>query len=141
MRIGNANGPAVTAVAVDGTDATKLRLTLADRRSPTARRMRPWNTGSSSGTKIRDAAGNDAEGFTGSDALAVSVTPDTTAPMLAGNPAVHGVRLTLTFDEPLDEASVPAASGGFTVTVIRGGNAVPGHTVTGRSRSRARRSR
>ena len=31
VKIGTGNGPAVTAVAVDGTDATKLRLTLADR--------------------------------------------------------------------------------------------------------------
>ena len=83
----------------------------------------------SSGAKIRDAAGNGALAFTGSDAVAVSVTPDTTAPMVTGA-AVDGARLTLTFDEPLDEASVPAAPGGFTVTVTRDGNAVPGHTVT-----------
>ena len=130
VRIGNANGPAVTAVAVDGTDATKLRLTLAsaidDGTQDATLEYRP----PSSGTKVRDAAGNDAEGFTGSDALAVSVTPDTTAPVLAGKPAVNGTRLTLAFDEPLDEGSVPAAPGGFTVTVTRGGNPVSGHTVT-----------
>ena len=45
--------------------------------------------------------------------------------------AVDGARLTLTFDEPLDEASVPAAPGGFTVTVTRVDDAVPGHTVSG----------
>ena len=131
VRIGNANGPAVTAVAVDGTDATKLRLTLAsaidDGTQDATLEYRP----PSSGTKVRDAAGNDAEGFTGSDALAVSVTPDTTAPVLAGKPAVNGTRLTLAFDEPLDEGSVPTAAGGFTVTVTRGGNTVSGHTVTG----------
>ena len=130
VRIGTGNGPVVTAVAVDGTDETKLRLTLAsviaDGTQDATLEYRP----PSSGAKIRDAAGNDAERFTGNDALAVSVTPDTTAPMLAGKPAVNGTRLTLAFDEPLDEGSVPAAAGGFTVTVTRDGNAVPGHTVT-----------
>ena len=129
VRIGSGNGPAVTAVAVDGTDATKLRLTLAERiadgtQNATLEYRLP------SGAKVRDAAGNDAEGFTGSDAVAVSVTPDTTAPMVTGA-AVDGARLTLTFDEPLDEASVPAAPGGFTVTVTRVDDAVPGHTVSG----------
>ena len=130
VRIGAGSGPAVTAVAVDGTDAAKLRLTLAstiaDGTQDATLEYRP----PSSGAKIRDAAGNDAERFTGNDALAVSVTPDTTAPKLAGKPVVNGTRFTLAFDEPLDEGSVPAAAGGFTVTVIRGGNAVSGHTVT-----------
>ena len=130
VKIGTGNGPAVTAVAVDGTDATKLRLTLADRIADGTQNATLEYRPPSSGAKIRDAAGNDAEGFTGSDAVAVSVTPDTTAPMLAAA-AVDGARLTLTFDEPLDEASVPAAPGGFTVTVTRDGNAVPGHTVSG----------
>ena len=130
VKIGTGTGPAVTAVAVDGTDAAKLRLTLAstiaDGTQDATLEYRP----PSSGAKIRDAAGNDAERFTGNDALAVSVTPDTTAPVLAGKPAVNGTRLTLAFDEPLDEGSVPAAPGGFMVTVTRGGDAVPGHTVT-----------
>ena len=130
VKIGTGNGPAVTAVAVDGTDATKLRLTLADRIADGTQNATLEYRPPSSGAKVRDAAGNDAEGFTGSDAVAVSVTPDTTAPMLAAA-AVDGARLTLTFDEPLDEASVPAAPGGFTVTVKRNGNAVPGHTVSG----------
>ena len=129
VKIGTGNGPAVTAVAVDGTDATKLRLTLAERiadgtQNATLEYRLP------SGAKVRDAAGNDAEGFTGSDAVAVSVTPDTTAPMVTAA-AVDGARLRLTFDEPLDEASVPPAPGGFTVTVTRVDDAVPGHTVTG----------
>ena len=130
VRIGTGSGPVVTAVAVDGTDAKKLRLTLdsviADGTQDATLEYRP----PSSGAKIRDAAGNDAERFTGNGALAVSVTPDTTAPKLAGKPAVNGTRFTLAFDEPLDEGSVPAGAGGFTVTVIRGGNAVSGHTVT-----------
>ena len=130
VKIGTGNGPAVTAVAVDGTDATKLRLTLADRIADGTQNATLEYRPPSSGAKVRDAAGNDAEGFTGGDAVAVSVTPDTTAPMLAAA-AVDGARLTLTFDEPLDEASVPAAPGGFTVTVTRDGNAVPGHTVSG----------
>ena len=130
VKIGTGNGPAVTAVAVDGTDATKLRLTLADRIADGTQNATLEYRPPSSGAKVGDAAGNDAEGFAGGDALAVSVTPDTTAPMLAAA-AVDGARLTLTFDEPLDEASVPAAPGGFTVTVTRDGNAVPGHTVSG----------
>ena len=129
VRIGSGNGPAVTAVAVDGTDATKLRLTLDDRIADGTQNV-TLEYRLPSGAKVRDAAGNDAEGFTGSDAVAVSVTPDTTAPMVTGA-AVDGARLTLTFDEPLDEASVPAAPGGFTVTVTRVDDAVPGHTVSG----------
>ena len=130
VKIGTGNGPAVTAVAVDGTDATKLRLTLGDRIADGTQDATLEYRPPSSGAKIRDAAGNGALAFTGSDAVAVSVTPDTTAPMVAGA-AVDGARLTLTFDEPLDEASVPAAPGGFTVTVTRVDDAVPGHTVTG----------
>ena len=130
VRIGSGNGPAVSAVAVDGTDATKLRLTLAERIADGTQNATLEYRPPSSGAKVRDAAGNDAEGFTGSDAVAVSVTPDTEAPMVTGA-AVNGARLRLTFDEPLDETSVPAAPGGFTVTVTRDGNAVPGHTVSG----------
>ena len=130
VKIGTGNGPAVTAVAVDGTDATKLRLTLAERIADGTQNATLEYRPPSSGAKIRDAAGSDAEDFTGSDAVAVSVTPDTTAPMLAAA-AVNGARLTLTFDEALDTASIPAAPGGFTVTVTRVDDAVPGHTVTG----------
>ena len=130
VKIGTGNGPAVTAVAVDGTDATKLRLTLDDRIADGTQNATLEYRPPSSGAKVRDAAGNDAEGFTGNDAVAVSVTPDTTAPMVTGA-AVDGARLRLTFDEPLDEASVPAAPGGFTVTVTRVDDAVPGHTVSG----------
>ena len=130
VKIGTGNGPAVTAVAVDGTDATKLRLTLAERIADGTQNATLEYRPPSSGAKIRDAAGNDAEDFTGSDAVAVSVTPDTTAPMVTAA-AVNGARLTLTFDEALDTASVPGAPGGFTVTVTRVDDAVPGHTVTG----------
>ena len=130
VRIGTGNGPAVTAVAVDGTDATKLRLTLDDRIADGTQNATLEYRPPSSGAKVRDAAGNDAEDFTGSDAVAVSVTPDTEAPMITAA-AVNGARLRLTFDEPLNEASVPAAPGGFTVTVTRVDDAVPGHTVSG----------
>ena len=44
---------------------------------------------------------------------------------------IDGATLTVTFDEPLDEGSVPAAPGGFIVTVTRSGNTVSGHTVSG----------
>ena len=128
-----ANGPAVSAVVGgSGSDETTLSLTLDSTGSPTARtNVDPRiHARRASGAKIRDAAGNDAERFTGNDALAVSVTPDTTAPVLAGKPAINGTRLTLAFNEPLDEGSVPGAPGGFTVMVTRGGNAVSGHTVT-----------
>ena len=127
VRIGNANGPAVSAVAVSGATTT---LSLASAIADGTANVKLEYTPPRSGAKIRDAAGNDAEGFTGSDAVAVSVTPDTTAPMVTGA-AVDGARLRLTFDEPLDEASVPAAPGGFTVTVTRVDDAVPGHTVSG----------
>ena len=134
VKIGTGNGPAVTAVAVDGTDATKLRLTLDDRIADGTQNATLEYRPPSSGAKIRDAAGNDAEGFTGSDAVAVSVTPDTTAPMVTGA-AVDGARLRLTFDEPLNEASVPAAPGGFTVsgatvTLTLAKGVLPGDTVT-----------
>ena len=43
---------------------------------------------------------------------------------------IDGATLTVTFDEPLDEGSVPAAPGGFIVTVTRSGNTVSGHTVS-----------
>ena len=131
VRIGNADGPAVSAVAVSGATTTlSLASAIADGTANVTLEYTPPR----SGAKIRDAAGNDAEGFTGSDAVAVSVTPDTTAPMVTGA-AVDGARLRLTFDEPLDEASVPAAPGGFTVTVTRGGSAEPGYTVSGLSLS------
>ena len=45
-------------------------------------------------------------------------------------PTVDGAALKITFDEALDTSSVPAAPGGFTVTVTRGGSAVSGHTVS-----------
>ena len=61
------------------------------------------------------------------------MTPDTRAPEVSGIPTVDGATLVVTFDEALDTASVPAAPGGFTVTVTRGGSTVSGHTVSGLS--------
>ena len=60
----------------------------------------------------------------------MTVTPDTRAPEVSGMPTVDGATLKITFDEALDPSSVPAAPGGFTVTVTRGGSAVSGHTVS-----------
>ena len=57
------------------------------------------------------------------------MTPDTTAPVV-DRVRINGATLTVTFDEPLDEGSVPAAPGGFIVTVTRSGNTVTGHTVS-----------
>ena len=127
VRIGNAHGPAVSAVAVSGATTTlSLASAIADGTANVTLEYSP-----PSGAKIRDAAGNDAAAILRDDALAVTVTPDTRAPEVSGTPTVDGTALIVTFDEALDTASVPTATGGFTVTVIRGGNAVPGHTVTG----------
>ena len=131
LRYGGSVRPAVTAVAVDGTDATMVRLTV-DAQIPdgTADATLAWSP-PGSGAKIRDLAGNEPDAFTASgDRVAVSVTPDTTAPKLA-SARVDGAVMTLTFDEPLDRGSVPAAPGGFTVTVTRDGSPVSGHTVNG----------
>ena len=128
MRIGNANGPAVSAVAVSGATTTlSLASAIADgTANVTLEYMPPL-----SGAKIRDAAGNDAAAIPRADALAVTVTPDTRAPEVSGTPTVDGTTLTLTFDEALDTASIPGAPGGFTVAVTRAGSAEPGYTVTG----------
>ena len=135
VKIGASSGPAVTAVAVDGTDATKLQLTLASAIADGTQGVTLEYDPPDSGAKVRDAVGNDVEGFTGNDAPDVSVTPDTTAPEVSGTPTVDGATLAVTFDEALDAASVPAAPGGFTVTVTRGGSAVSGHTVSALSLS------
>ena len=58
---------------------------------------------------------------------------DTTAPMLVPPPdglVVNGATLTLTYDEALDAAGVPAMWGEFLVGVRRAGAALPGFTVT-----------
>ena len=128
MVIAKRLNPGVTAVALDGADATKLRLTISARIADGTQNV-TLEYDPPSGAKVRDAAGNDAEGFTGGDALDVSVTPDTTAPTVA-SARIDGATLTVTFDEPLDESSVPGAPGGFTVTVTRAGSAVSGHTVS-----------
>ena len=128
VRIGNANGPAVSAVAVSGATTT---LSLASAIADGTANVKLEYTPPRSGAKIRDAAGNDAAAIPRDDALAVTVTPDQRAPEVSGTPTVDGTTLTLTFDEALDTASVPPAPGGFTVTVTRVDVAVPGHTVTG----------
>ncbi len=66
---------------------------------------------------IKDTSGNAAAGFTGKGVT--NSTPDTTAPTLLPQPlgaAVNGETLTLTYNENLDESSVPADSA-FTVKV------------------------
>ena len=126
VRLDGSTGPAVTAVAVDGTDATKLLLTIGKRIADGTQNVTLAYTPPSSGTKIRDKAGNDAGSFTG---LAVSVTPDTENPEVTGA-GINGKVLTLKFDEPLDGNSIPAAPGGFRVTVTRGGDTFADRTVT-----------
>ncbi len=123
VKIGTGNGPSVTAVAVSG---TTTNLSLA---SPIPDGTQDAALEYNGRGNIRDVAGNDAEGFTGSDALDVMVTPDTTAPTVTAV-VIDGATLTVTFDEPLDAASFPAVPGGFIVTVTRSGNTVSGHTVS-----------
>ena len=123
VKIGTGNGPSVTAVAVSG---TTTNLSLA---SPIPDGTQDAALEYNGRGNIRDVAGNDAEGFTGSDALDVMVTPDTTAPTVT-TVVIDGATLTVTFDEPLDAASFPAVPGGFIVTVTRSGNTVSGHTVS-----------
>ena len=130
VRIGNTNGPAVSAVAVSGSTTTlSLASAIADGTANVKLEYSP-----PSGAKIRDAAGNDAAAILSAAALAVTVTPDTRAPEVSGRPTVDGAALTVTFDEALDTASVPTATGGFTVTVTRGGS-VSGYTVSALSLS------
>ena len=117
VRIGNANGPAVSAVAVSGATTT---LSLASAIADGTANVKLEYTPPRSGAKIRDAAGNDAAAIPRDDALAVTVPPDQRAPEVSGTPTVDGTTLTLTFDEALDTASVPAAPGGFTVAVTPG---------------------
>ena len=131
VRIGNANGPAVSAVAVSGATTTlSLASAIADGTANVTLEYSPR-----SGAKIRDAAGNDAAAIPRDDALAVTVTPDTRAPEVSGTPMVDGTTLTVTFDEALDTASVPSGSSVFTVTVTRGGSTVSGYTVSALSLS------
>ena len=128
LRYGGLERPAVTAVAVDGTDNTKVRLTI-DAAIPDGTQgvTLAW-TVPSSGVPIRDVAGNTGVAFSDdADRLAVSVTPDTAVPTLM-SATIHGRVLALTFSEPLDEGSVPA-TGQFTITVQRDGNSVAGHTT------------
>ena len=132
VRIGNVNGPAVSAVAVSGATTTlSLASAIADGTANVTLEYTPPR----SGAKIRDAAGNDAAAIPRDDALAVTVTPDQRAPEVSGTPMVDGTTLTVTFDEALDTASVPSGSSGFTVAVTRAGSAEPGYTVTGLSLS------
>ena len=127
VRIATADGPAVTAVAVSGSETVlSLASAIADGTQNVTLEYAPPDTGA----KIRDAAGNDAATIARADPLDVTVTPDTRAPEVSGAPTVDGATLTVTFDEALDAASVPAAPGGFTVTVTRDGSTVSGHTVS-----------
>ncbi len=78
---------------------------------------------------IQDAAGNDAAALSGQ--AVTNDTPDTTAPVL-DTATVNGTSLVLTYDEDLDEDSVPAASD-FTVTVAGSSVAVSGVEISGKA--------
>ena len=108
VRIATANDPNVTAVAVSGsTTVLSLASAIPDGTPNVTLEYDPPGTGA----KIRDAAGNDALGLhAGSDALEVTVTPDTRAPVLKSI-VVDGATLTMTYDEVLKVTS-PVTSGG-----------------------------
>ena len=127
VRIGSTNGPAVTAVAVAG-DTTTLSLAsaIADGTQDVTLEYTPPG-----GAKVQDVAGNTAAAIVRGSALDVEVIPDTRAPAVSGTPTVDGTTLVVTFDEALDTGSIPAAPGGFTVSVSRDGSTVSGYDVSG----------
>ena len=128
VRFGTGTAPKVTAIAIDGVTMT---LSL-DSPIPNGTANVTLEYRKSSGAKIRDAVGNDADSFTG---LAVRVEADMRAPKVTGA-TVDGTTLAVNFDEPLDGNSIPPARGGFTVTVTHGGSPAPGdYTVSGLSLS------
>ena len=88
----------------------RLRAAVAAGQAVTVNYAKP--TGAAA-QPIQDLAGNAADDLT--DQEVVNTTGDGTAPLLQGA-AVDGATLTLTYDEPLDPASAPAA-GAYTVTV------------------------
>ena len=119
----------VTSVAVDG---TKVKLTLASASAHgdavTVSYAAP------SANPIRDPAGNKAANL--SSRAVTNDTPeqgDTTAPTLS-SASITDDRITLTYDEPLDENSVPAASAFYVTTAgysVKVDNvAIAGSTVT-----------
>ena len=129
LRYGGSERPAVIAVAVDSTDATRVRLTIdASIPDGTTDATLAWRV-PGSGVPIRDLAGNVAAAFTDvNDRRSVGVAPDTTAPLVS-SAAIDGTVLTVVFDEPLDSNSIPAAPGGFTVSVTRSGSSLTGFEV------------
>ena len=127
VRIGNANGPAVTAVSV--VESTTV-LTLASAIADGTQNVTLEYDESRASPPVRDAAGNAAASISRTQAEPVQVGEDARAPELAGAPTVDGATLKLTFDERLDADSIPSAPGGFTVTVTRDGATVPDVTIT-----------
>ena len=124
LRFASGTPPAVTAVSVSGMETVlTLASAVADGTQGVTLDYTPQ-----AATPVRDAAGNPAADFTG---RAATVTPDTRAPEVSGTPTVDGTTLTVTFDEALDPDSIPAAPGGFTVTVTRGGSTESGFSVSG----------
>ena len=98
----------VSGVAIDGATVTLTLTTAAGQGdsvslSYTAPQSNP----------IQDAASNEAAALSGR--TVTNATPDTTAPTLS-SAAINGAALTLTYDENLDSASVPASIA-FEVTV------------------------
>ena len=126
VRIANAAGPAVTAVSVSVSGSTtvlSLASAIADGTTGVTLEYTP-----PSGTKVRDAAGNEAKAFprTGTPpvpALEVTVTPDTRAPELTSI-VVDGATLTLTYDEALKRTD-PTPSGSVAVYRVAAVGASP----------------
>ena len=122
LRFASGTPPAVNSVRVSGTQTVlTLASPVADGTPEVTLDYTPQEA-----TPVRDANGNPAAAFTGK---AATVTLDTRAPQVAAA-SVDGTALRLTFDEALDPASIPAAPGGFTVTVTRGGSTESGFSVS-----------
>ena len=101
----------VNTVAVSGMTVTlTLSATVSSEATVTVSYTAPTATGTN---PLQDVAGNPAADFM--DQTVTNTTPDNTPPMLTGA-AVNGDTLTLTYDETLDTASMPAATT-FTVRV------------------------
>ena len=127
VTVGSNSAAAPSAVAVSGLAVT---LTLAKAAASGDTVTLTYTVPSSD--PVQDAAGNDAAAL--NSQAVTNDTADTTAPALSAA-TVYGTSLVLTYDEPLDEDSVPATSA-YSVTVGSNSAAAPstvsisGSTVT-----------
>ena len=111
VTVADADAPTVSDVSVSGSAVTfTLSPAVTHGQTVTVSYTVPETA------PVQDTAGNDAAAFT--NRAVTNSSPDTTAPALSTDTplAVNDMALTLTYDEALDENSVPAA-GAFTVRV------------------------